>query len=51
MKSAGLASRKDAAFPASIWGLAYARRHQGDDLLRPSLGSRGLGHAAQEAAV
>ena len=51
MKSAGLASRKDAAFPASIWGLADARRHQGDDLLRSSHSSRGSRHAAQEAAV
>ena len=45
------ASRLDAAFPASTWGLAYARRHQGDDLLRASLGSRGPGQNAQEAAV
>ena len=45
------ASRLDAAFPASTWGLANARRHQGDNLLRTSLGSCGTGHAAQEAAV
>ena len=45
------ASRMDAAFPASTWGLADARRHQGDALLRPSRGRRGFGDAAQEAAV
>ena len=45
------ASRLDAAFPASTWGLADARRHQGDDLLRPSRGSSGPRHTAQEAAV
>ena len=45
------ASRMGAAFPASTWGLAYARRHQGNDLLHSSCGSSRSGHAAQEAAV
>ena len=45
------ASRMDAAVPAFTWGLANARRHQGDDLLCASRCSCGPGHNAQEAAV
>ena len=51
LKRDSFASRLDAAFPASTWGLADARRHQGDDLLRTSLGSCGPGDNAKEAAV
>lgn len=51
LKRDSFASRLDAAFPASTWGLADARRHQGDNLLRSSSSGCGPGYAAQEAAV